>query len=347
MCLLAVLVCLTAPAAAHASLAYRNPLTDAGTGKPLACPDPHVIDLKRGSARYVLACTTDTAENGLSLHTSGDLVHWHSAGYVFPRGHQPRWATPSGARGGRFWAPEIYRLAHRWVIYFAATVDRSRAQLPVPPRAMVLGVASSPSLRGPWRTRILHYRGQFNGSGGAQESFGGVIDPSVARSPLDGRLYLFWAVQATQIWVGRLSPDGMGLDPHIRPVVTPTKPWECHPNCTIEAPEPFFRGRVLDLLYSGASTWDGSYAVGLTRSGDPLAGPYQKADQPVLQRGARFIAPGHCSQPVRGPDGKTYILYHALTAPDPGRVSRRRLLMLGRVSWKGDQLVVNGTGRAG
>jgi hypothetical protein len=139
----------------------------------------------------------------------------------------------------------------------------------------------------------------------------------------------------------------MTLDPQVRPVVTPTKPWECGPNCTVEAPEPFFRRGVLDLLYSGASTWDGSYAVGLAQGTDPVAGPYRKADQPVLQRGARFIAPGHCSQPVTGPDGQTYVLYHALTAPDPRRVSNRRLLMLGRVSFKGAQLVVNGTGRAG
>lgn len=328
------------------SLSYRNPLTDVRTGKPLACPDPHVIDLKRGSSRYVLVCTTDNGANGLAIHRSPDLVHWHPAGYVFPKGHQPGWATRSGGRGGRFWAPEIYRLGNKWVIYFAATVDRSRVRLPVPRRAMVLGVASSPSLRGPWRTRILHYRGQFNGSTSAQESFGGVIDPSVVRSPLNGQLYLFWAVQATQIWVGRLSPDGMTLDRRVRPVVTPSKPWECHPNCTIEAPEPFFRGGVLDLLYSAASTWDGSYAVGLTRGRDPLSGGYQKVDQPVLQSGPRFIAPGHSSQPVTGPDGHTYILYHALTAPDPKHVSNHRLLMIARVSWKGDQLVVNRRGRA-
>lgn len=341
-----MLTCLAGPAVAQAALTFRNPLTEGRAGKPLACPDPHVIDLKRGSSRYVLVCTTDTGANGLAIHTSPDLVHWRPAGYVFPKGRQPWWATQSGARGGKFWAPEIYRLGGKWVVYFAATVDATKARLPVPPRAMVLGVASSSSLRGPWHTRILHYRGQFNGSTGPQETFGGVIDPSVARNPRDGQLYLFWAVQATQIWVGKLSRDGMTLDRRVSRVVTPTKPWECHPNCTIEGPEPFFRGGGLNLLYSGSSTWDDSYAVGLTRGTDPF-GTYQKLDQPVLQRGARFIGPGHCSQPVRGPDGRTYILYHALTAPDPKHVSNRRVLMLGQVSWKGDQLIVNGNGRAG
>jgi GH43 family beta-xylosidase len=342
-----MLICLAGPAVASAALRFHNPLTEGGTGRALACPDPHVIDLRRGGFRYVLVCTTDAGANGIAIHESRDLVHWRPAGYVFPKGHQPWWAARPGNGGGRFWAPEIYRIAGKWVIYFAAAVDRSKAPLPVGPRAMVLGVASAPTLRGPWRTRILHYRGQFNGSGGPQESFGGVIDPSVVRSPLDGRLYLFWAVQATQIWVGRLSTDGMTLEPTVRPVVTPTKPWECHPNCTIEAPEAFFRSGALNLLYSAASTWDGSYVLGLAHGTDPLTGSYQKVDQPVLQRGRRFIAPGHCSQPVVGPDGHTYVLYHALTSPDPERISSRRLLMLARVSWKAGRLVVNGSGRAG
>jgi hypothetical protein len=162
----------------------------------------------------------------------------------------------------------------------------------------------------------------------------------VVRSPIDGRLYLFWALQATQIWTGRLSPDGMALEPRIKPVLKPSKPWECHPTCSIEAPEPFYRGRALNLLYSGASTWDGSYAVGLALGTDPLGGSYRKLDQPVLRGRGRFIATGHCSQPVKGPDGQTYILYHALTSPDPKHVSNRRLLMLARASGDGSRLAV-------
>ena len=336
---LAVLICLAGAAVASASLSYRNPLRNVRTGKALTCPDPHVIDVRRGAFRYFMVCTTDHAANAIVIHKSRDLVHWYPAGYVFPKGRQPWWARHStGRHGGRFWAPEIYRIGPKWVVYFAASVDRSKVRLPVKQGSMVLGVASSPTLGGPWRTRILHYRGQFNRSNSAQELFGGTIDPSVVRSPLDGRLYLFWAVQANQIWAGRLSPDGMALDPHIGPVLKPSKPWECHPTCSIEAPEPFFRGRTLNLLYSAASTWDGSYVVGLVLGRN---GSYKKLDQPVLRGRGRFIATGHCSQPVTGPDGQTYILYHALTSPDPEHVSNHRLLMLGRVSGDGGRLVVN------
>jgi hypothetical protein len=232
------------------------------------------------------------------------------------------------------------------VVYFAAAVDRADVRFPAQQGAMVLGVASAPSLRGPWRTRILHYRGQFNRSSRSQERFGGTIDPSVVRNPVDGRLYLFWALQATQIWVGRLSPNGMALDGHIRRALTPTKRWECVPTCTIEAPEPFYTGGTLNLLYSGASTWEGTYAVGLALGGSPLDGTYRKLDQPVLRGRGRFVAAGHCSQPLRGPDGRTYLLYHALTGRDPKHVSSRRVLMLARARWLDHRMVVD-AGRRG
>jgi xylan 1,4-beta-xylosidase len=345
---LAVLICLAESAAASASLSFHNPLREVRTGAPLSCPDPHVIDLRKGGFRYFMVCTTDREANGIAIKKSRDLVHWYAAGYVFPKDRQPWWAIPSAGRhGGRFWAPEIYRIRGKWVVYFSASLDRSKLRLPLKPGTMVLGVATSATLHGPWRTRILHYRGQFNAGSPVKELFGGTIDPSVVRSPLNGQLYLFWALQATQIWVGRLSPDGMTLEGGIRPVVKPTKPWECHPTCTIEAPEPFFRRGALNLLYSGASTWDGSYVVGLALGTDPLTGSYTKLDQPVLRGGRRFIGPGHCSQPVTGPDGRAYVMYHALTAPDPGHASRRRLLMIAPVSTAEAQLVVNRTGRAG
>ncbi len=337
---LALLAPLPPTAAAKAPLSYRNPLRDVRTGKALSCPDPHVIDVGRASFRYFMVCTTDRAANGIAILRSHDLVNWDRAGYVFPKRRQPWWSS------GRFWAPEIHRIGKRWVVYFAASVDRSKVRLPVKDGTMVLGVASAPRLRGPWRTRILHYRGQADPSTRSRELFGGTIDPSVVRNPLTGQLYLFWALQATQIWVGRLSPDGLTLDGHIRRVQTPSKPWECHPTCTVEAPAPFYRGGTLNLLYSAASTWDGSYVVGLALGTDPLTGTYRKLDQPVLRGGGRFIATGSPSQPVIGPDGQTYILYHALTSPDPKHVSNRRLLMIARVSWMGDQLAVNGNGRA-
>ncbi len=299
-------------------------LKDVATGQPLSCPDPHVIDARRGGFRYYMVCTTDREADALVIHKSNDLVHWLPAGYVFPHGRQPWWALPSATpHGGRFWAPEIYRIGGKWVVYFSTTLDASKVHLGVFRGTQAVGVASSPTLRGPWSTRILHYRGEFNRVNHWKETFGGVIDPSVARDERTGQLYLFWAVQPTQIWVGKLSLDGLRLDRHIRPVLVPSKPWECHPahRCTIEGPEPFYRNGVFDLFYSGAGTWDGSYAVGQAVSPDPFQRAFKKLDSPILHSGNRFLGPGHCSQPVTGPDGRTYILYHA-TPPRTPTTSR-------------------------
>ena len=118
---------------------------------------------------------------------------------------------------------------------------------------------------------------------------------------------------------GALSAAGMTLDPHgVRPVVTPTKPWECHPNCTIEAPEPFFRSGALNLLYSAASTWDGSYVLGLAHGTlvsmanaiarlvnlDPglfafsVTGAAQTSDTDLVEQrpAVQRVAPGVCLQ---------------------------------------------------
>lgn len=344
--LFAVLLC---PAVASASprVHYHNPLSDVSTGRALSCPDPHVIDARRGGFRYYMLCTTDREPNALVIHKSNDLVHWLPAGYVFPRGKQPWWALPSGtSHGGRFWAPEIYRINGKWVVYFAASLNQ--AHLGGPQGTHALGVATSLTLRGPWHTHVLHYRGQFNRVNHWQESFGGVIDPSVVRDSRTQKLYLFWGEQPTQIWMGQLSSDGQKLDSHIRPVLFPSKPWECHPpgSCTLEGPEPFYRHGVLNLLYSGASTWDGSYVVGSAVSSGP-EGAFTKLDQPILRSGRGFIAPGHCSQPITGPDGRTYIMYHAITTPDVHHVSSSRILMLARVAWVNGRMVINGDGRAG
>jgi GH43 family beta-xylosidase len=193
----------------------------------------------------------------------------------------------------------------------------------------------------------LHYRGQDDAAGYAREwapgLTGGAIDPSIVRDPANGALYLFWAIQPNQIWVGELSADGTTLQPGIQLALAATPGWDCDPVsiCIVEAPEPFYRNGHLYLLYSGASTWDSSYAISAATSPDPLTVPYTPMGAPLMQTGNGFIGPGHCSQPVTAPNGDQYIFYHAQRRPS--RVSANRLLMLDRLSWVGaDPVIGNG-----
>jgi beta-xylosidase len=351
--LVAALAIAARPAAGQ--LAFHNPLRDAKTGRPISCPDPSVDVTPHVRSRFVLVCTSDNARDAFPIWTSSDLVRWARVGSVFPRGTQPGWAAAStgGRWGGRFWAPQLFYVAGRWVLYFAAVYDFASGTLNLPaslgaaPGTMVIGVATAGALGGPWRPRILHYRGQFNAVNSEQEDHGGAIDPSVVRDPRTGRLYLFWAEQTNEIWAGSLSGDGLTLDSHIHQVIGITEPWECdaaNNNCTVEGPEPFYANGRFYLLYSAASTWDSSYAVGVAASPDPLdpSQPFIKLGHPILATGNGFLGPGRTSHPIIGPDGRTYILYHALMPPLAAHVvSAARVLMLGRLNWVGGWPMVN------
>ena len=347
------LVAVRAPAADAAALHYSNPMRDAQTGKPLSCPDPSVIRIHRWKWNYFLFCTSDNARNAFPMWKSTDLVHWYSNGYVFPHGRQPAWAVPSDGRSRRgiYWAPSIERIANRWALYFSAIYNpASHAAGTFVPRSgtMVLGVATATSLAGPWHTKLLHYPGQLNAANAppAHELIGGDIDPGVVQDPRTGARYLFWAEQREQIWEAQLSPDGLTAGPMMRLAFSVSEPWECDPadrECTVEGPQPFYRDGRIYVLYSGASTWDSSYVVGVasaSRALDPAL-PFVKDAQPILQAGNGFLGPGGASAPVIGPDGQTMIMYHALTRIPSSHASAARVLMLGSVNWLDGYPLVN------
>jgi arabinan endo-1,5-alpha-L-arabinosidase len=334
-CVLASFVAL--PASGNAQ-AIRN-----GAGKLISCPDPSVVNAPAGRYRYYLACTSDHAANAFPLRASNDLLHWRQVGYIFPKHRQPWWALHSPQ--GRFWAPAIYRIGSIWVIYFAAQYNAKKLSLRypgghrIPNGEMIIGVATAQSLSGPWHTKVLHYRGQFNRRGIEQERYGGVIDPSMVHDPLTGQRYLFWAEQHSSIWVSRLSASGVQLDPHVHQALWTIPGWDCDtPNhkCTIEGPEEFVRNGWFYLFYSGASTWSGTYAVGVAVSTNPLDGQFKRlSSEPILTSGHGWIGPGGTSAPVVAPNGEDYIFYHAETRPNPKHNSALRYLLSSPLNWDG------------
>lgn len=345
--------CLAASAPAATPSVIHNPQRDALTGRPLSCPDPSVIAADRGRWRYFLVCTSDNARNAFPIWMSEDLMHWYPDGHVLPHGHQPYWAVPSDGRShaGLFWAPSIYRIQNRWVVYFAAqykAASHALGSVSLKLGTMVLGVATARSLAGPWHTKILHSPGQFNAVNGPtqQERAGGVIDPGVVRDPRNGQLYLFWAQQRQQIWEGALSSDGLTLAPNIRVALGVSESWECDPfsqECTVEGPEPFYHDGSIYLMYSAASTWDSTYAVGVAASTDALdpAHPFVKLSEPILKTANGFLGPGRTSHPVIGPAGQFLILYHALLKPLRFHASGARILMLGTLNWANGWPLIN------
>ena len=332
-----------------------RPIRDGQTA--VSCPDPSVVDAHLGRFRYYVACTSDFDSDSYPIRGSNDLVHWQRLGYVFPAGHQPWWAVHSP--NGRYWAPALYRIQGRWVLYFAAQYNdnavtlRDSKGVPLPQGSWVIGVATSQSLNGPWHTKILHFRGQFNRVAKEQESYGGVIDPSMVQDGKTGQRYLFWAEQHSSIWATKLSSDGQRIDPNVHQVLWTKPGWECDtPNrkCVVEGPEEYYRNGWFYLFYSGASTWTGTYAVGIAASADPMQSQFQRlTNQPILNSGPRWIGPGGTSAPVTGPDGNMYLFYHAETGPDLTHTSSNRFLFSSQITWTGlgGYLPVIGNGQAG
>jgi arabinan endo-1,5-alpha-L-arabinosidase len=327
-------------AGAWPGIAVAAPVRDPVTHKPFSCPDPNVLDARTGAYRYYTVCTSDYYPDAFPIRGSNDLRSWKLLGYVFPAHHQPWWALQSPA--GRYWSPELYRIGGRWVVYFAATYDAVRVALKLPgaatPAPWVIGVATARSLRGPWNSRLLHYRGQFNALGEEQENYGGDIDPSMVQDPRSGQMYLFWAQQHTSIWAAKLSSDGLELASAVHQVLWAEPGWECGAidhSCTVEGPAPLYHDGWFYLLYSGASTWDGSYAVGAAVARDPLSVFTRIGDSPILRSGYGWQAPGGASHPVTGPDGQQYLFYHATRGADTSRASENRFLMVGHFRWTG------------
>jgi beta-xylosidase len=328
---------------------YIDPLRAEPSGRLLPCPDPSVVRASARPLRYVLFCTSDNARNAFPIWTSDDLVHWTQHGFVFRNAAEPAWAVRSDGRTGvgRFWAPAVYRIGGRWVLYFAAVYNGAAPGAPaiLPSGTMALGVATAASPTGPWSpATLLHYPGQDNALNPPpmQERGGGDIDPAVVRDPRTGARTLFWAEQREQIWEAALSPNGLALDPHVQVAFGVTEPWECDVLCTVEGPVPIYRAGEFFVLYSAASTWDGSYAVGVTHSAAVLdvTHPFEKLPEPILRSGNGFLGPGGVSDPVIGPDGREMIMYHALTHPIAAHISRERYLMLGALNWVGGWPVI-------
>ena len=318
-------------------------------GQPLSCPDPDVFR-NPGAGEYVAACTSDYGERNpggapnaaFPLYVSHDLRHWRFQSFVFPPGHLPSGVDPStGQRtGGRFWSPEIHRIAGRWVVYFSAQLARPEPAGRKPP--FDLFVAWTDRLfGGSWQTRRLHYGGQFNGvpNNDQEGAGGGVIDPSVARDPHTGALDIAYTWQSHLIYVGRLSPDGLTMQPRIHRAFGTQYGWECDrlksslsDCCCMEGPvlsaDPQ-RG-VLDLFFNSASTWTGTYKVGVAFSADALRS-WVVYPHPILQTGHGLFGPGIGAQPVVGPDRNTYLFFHVQL--HPAFNSQARYLALGRVHY--------------
>jgi arabinan endo-1,5-alpha-L-arabinosidase len=280
---------------------YQNPVVSED------CPDPGVI---RDGDRYLMVCTGGDGGGLFVVRSSSDLVSWTKAGHVFPSGTGPAWGVSS------FWAPEVHRVAGKYVAYFTARHQDG---------ALSIGAAVSDVAEGPYADA---------GQPLVHESMG-MIDASRFEDEV-GNGYLVWKAdgnavgQPTPIYVQALAADGLSLAGDRVAVITNDLSWE---GGVVEGPFVVRRDGTYFLFYSGNAYYNGTYAVGVARSASPF-GPYEKHGAPILRSSADWIGPGHCSV-VDAPDGDSYVVYHAWQAGHVNGSGDGRLTLVDRIVWDG------------
>src|SRR5581483_11825165 len=254
-------------------------------------PDPGVL---RVGDTYFMVTTSGDAPDAFPIRTSKDLGTWTQVGSVFPDGKKPAWAVSD------FWAPEIHAVGSGYVCYYTARDATGR---------LCVGAATASSPTGPF-TDIGHPL--------QRDADVGSIDPTEFEDA-DGTKYLYWKSDGNdvgapcQIFVQKLSPDGLSLTGDRTSLITNDRPWEA--SC-VEGPQVVKRGGFYYLFYSGNMYNNPGYSVGVARSTSPT-GPFEKAPAPILHAGGAFTGPGH-NAIVTDPAGQDYIVFHAYDANDLG-----------------------------
>lgn len=291
---------------------FRNPVLDENF------PDPGILRVGKVYHAY----STNGGGANVPHAVSRDLVHWEVTGDAMP-------VLPPWAIGGRTWAPEVTQIGGRFALYFTALDEASGRQC--------IGVATAASPAGPFRDASRKPLVCQNGEGGS-------IDASPFKDA-DGKRYLLWkndgncCSQPTNLYLQPLSADGLKLTGKASALIQNFQLWEGN---VIEAPTLYRAGGVYYLLYSAGPYDSDLYAVGYATA-PRVTGPYKKApENPILVSRGEVAGPGHQTVVTDGA-GKTWLAYHAWTAPlTSDAVGGYRSLRLDPVTFAGGTVKVAG-----
>jgi len=254
-----------------ANKTYRNPLMPEQT-----MADPHVI---RVDGKYYLYGTTHT--RGYDVFVSDDLLHWQNKGLVFD---DPR-------RGA--WAPDVFHNSRddgKFYLYYTDNLPRKNRQLD-----KQIGVAVSDSPLGPFRDKAVLATN--------------AIDAHLFQDD-DGNYYLYYVdlFQGFKIRVQPMS-DPLAKVGETQVLIRPTEQWEKISGQVTEGPFMLKHKGIYYLMYSGTGADSPNYGIGYATAKSPL-GPFEKfKGNPIVQRGAKVLGPGHHSV-IEGPDKKLWLVYH-------------------------------------
>ena len=301
-------------------------------------PDPFVARFGGAYHAYATGAQLGQAPVNVKHLSSADLSRWTEPGEALPTANLPAWADREHVQ---VWAPEVMRIAGRYILYFNAR-HRSLTRTETPPGGPVtmkrhcLGAALADRPEGP-----------FRGVGGPLVCAGfpdGVIDASPYRE--GKRLYLYFkddgncCGHASAIYGVRLSADGLrAVGRPIKLLANDDGPeayddWEWR---VVEAPTMVRRFGADWLFFSANFYGNKNYGVGYLRCAGPLGPCRDEGRNPILRSflASPIVGPGH--QSILREGGQDRIFFHAWNVDPDGREEpgvHRRCLYSAEIEWK-------------
>ena len=270
---------------------------------PLA--DPYI--LLEGDTYY--AYGTNDAD-GIRCYTSNDLRVWKYEGLALNKANttETKW----------FWAPEVYHIGDKYIMYFSANEH--------------LFAATSSSPKGPF-VQVGTY--QMNSLIGDEKC----IDSHVFIDE-DSTAYIFFVrfTDGNCIWQAKLSDDFITpVAGTLRKCFAVSQSWEDKMGRVNEGPNVIKHGRRYFLTYSGNDYQSQDYAVGYAYTNNIASGNWTKYTQnPILRRWDDLVGTGHHSL-FYDKDGALRIVFHAHNSTES---IHPRLMYIGTMQLRSTTLVM-------
>ena len=270
---------------------------------PLA--DPYIL-LDGGT--YYAYGTNDA--NGIRCYTSDDLRVWKYEGLALHKDNttETQW----------FWAPEVYHIKGKYIMYFSANEH------------LYAATASSP--KGPF-VQVGTY--QMNSLLGNEKC----IDSHVFIDE-DSTAYIFFVRfnDGNCIWQAKLSDDFITpIAGTLRKCFAVSQDWENKMGRVNEGPNVIKYNRRYYLTYSGNDYRSQDYAVGYAYTNNIATGTWTKyTSNPILRRWDDLVGTGHHSL-FYDKEGILRIVFHAHNSTESVQT---RLMYIGTMQFRSGNLVM-------
>ena len=291
----------------HFSLYLLFPLFALAQGGKSQVPlaDPYIL-LDGGT--YYAYGTHDAS--GIRCYSSDDLRTWKDEGQALNKANttETQW----------FWAPEVYHIGDKYIMYFSANEH------------LFAATASSP--KGPFKQVGSYQMESLIGDEKCIDSHVFIDEDSTA--------YIFFVRfnDGNCIWQAKLSDDFITpVAGTLQKCFAASQSWELKMGRVNEGPNVIKNGSRYFLTYSGNDYRSQDYAVGYAYTTNIEKGTWTKYDNnPILRRWDDLVGTGHHSL-FYDKEGILRIVFHAHNSTES---VHDRLMYIGTMQFRGRKLVM-------